>query len=402
MEKLDRQTQKIFSIIVYTSIMIPFLYAILSNPGNIYQLVALTSIFLASITTRLFIIYTDKKYEQFSKIMIFFDLAIVYWILLQDNTDITYVYLFVLIGDAILVHSSNYSFMVATLSFLTYAFSIYVKLGYPDINHYLFDMWKEVINFVLFYGIFYVARYQIDQRRTLQKTMEELDAKTSELSTAYEKLKNSSEELEKMTVIEERNRIAREIHDTVGHTLTTVLVEIEAGKRLIGRNDDLSREKLELAQQQVRNGLNSIRTSVRVLKKGGDVLDILPSIYSLIEDTIKHTDVQIECNIEEQLEIPEIIGKAIYRFLQEGLTNGIKHGRADYFKVDICKMNDDIYFRLCDNGRGANHIVDGFGLSSMKERVEKLDGNIEIKTEIENGFCIEIEIPYDNGGNEDD
>lgn len=401
MEKLDKQTQKIFSIIVYTSIMIPFLYAIFSNIDNIYQLVALTAIFLSSITTRLFIVYTDQKYEQFSKIMIFFDLAIVYWILLQDKTDITYIYLFVLIGDAILVHSSNYSFMVAVLSFLTYAFSIYVKLDYPEIKTFLFDMSKEVVNFVLFYGIFYVARYQIDQRRTLQTTMEELDVKTKELSTAYEKLKHSSEELEEMTVIEERNRIAREIHDTVGHTLTTVLVEIEAGKRLIGRNNELSKEKLELAQEQVRKGLNSIRTSVRVLKKGGDVLDILPSIYSLIEDTIKHTEVEIECNIDENLEISEIIGKALYRFLQEGLTNGIKHGCADKFKLNIYRNDTDILFELLDNGIGAEKIVDGFGLSSMRERVEKLDGNIEFDTKIDIGFGIKIKIPYDGGMDDD-
>lgn len=395
MQKLDHQTSKIFSIIIYISIIIPFLYALASTPDNIYRLVALTAIFLASITMRLFIFYTDDKYTQFSKIMIFFDLAIVYWILLHDESGISYVYLFVLIGDSILVHSSNYSFTVAVLSFLTFVFSIYVRQGYPPIEKYLFEMWKDVINFVLFYGIFYVARYQIDQRKTLQNTMDKLDEKTNQLVKAYEKLKHSSEELEEMTIVQERNRIAREIHDTVGHTLTTVLVEIEAGKRLIGRKDDVAKEKLELAQGQVRKGLNSIRESVRVLKKGEDVLDIVPSLISLIEETKLHTEVGITLEVEENILIPDIIGKAVYRFLQEGLTNGIKHGYATEFIFKLKRVNQELYFYLFDNGIGSNEIIDGFGLSAMKERLEKLDGRLKITTKKDNGFCIEIYIPYD-------
>jgi len=393
MEKLDKQTLKVFSIIIYISIIIPFLYALASNPDNIYRLTALTSIFLASLTIRLFIIYTDERYSQFSKIMIFFDLALVYWILLYDKSDVTYVYLFVLIGDAILVHSSNYSFTVAVLSFLTFAFSIYVKTGYPPVQKYIFEMWKEVINFILFYGIFYVARYQIDQRNKLQTTMNELDSKTKQLIKAYDKLKHSSEELEELTIMEERTRIAREIHDTVGHTLTTVLVEIEAGKRLIGKKDDVAKEKLELAQGQVRKGLNSIRSSVRVLKKGEDVLDIVPSLISLIEETELHTEVNIAKNIDENLSIPDVIGKTLYRFLQEGLTNGIKHGKATDFVFNLNRQGEVIKFYLCDNGCGNNEIIDGFGLSTMRERVEKLDGDLEIITNKDQGFCIKINIP---------
>lgn len=396
MGKIDKNTLKVLTIVLYLSIIIPFLYIVTTGSYTVNKIVLVISIFIASTSVRLFIMYPNPKYHQMSKIMLLIDLALIYWILLMDISGVSYLFLFVIIGDAVLVHDGPFSAGIAVLTYLTYAFTLYVQQGYPDMLVFVMELFKNSLIFITYYGILFIAKYQIEQRNKLQLTMEDLDRKTRELTRAYEKLKHSSEELEEMTIIEERNRIAREIHDTVGHTLTTVLVEIEAGKRLIDKNNDLAKEKLELAQGQVRNGLDNIRGSVRMLKKGEDVLDFIPSIISLINETMKHTEVQIEYEIEEGIEIPQTIGKSLYRILQEGITNGIKHGKATTFYLKIHTIQGengrDIQLILKDNGIGTDSIIESFGLISIRERISKFGGNVVFYSEKGKGFTMEIEL----------
>ena len=396
MGKIDKNTLKVLTIVLYLSIIIPFLYIVTTGSYTVNKIVLVISIFIASTSVRLFIMYPNPKYHQMSKIMLLIDLALIYWILLMDISGVSYLFLFVIIGDAVLVHDGPFSAGIAVLTYLTYAFTLYVQQGYPDMWVFVMELFKNSLIFITYYGILFIAKYQIEQRNKLQLTMEDLDRKTRELTRAYEKLKHSSEELEEMTIIEERNRIAREIHDTVGHTLTTVLVEIEAGKRLIDKNNDLAKEKLELAQGQVRNGLDNIRGSVRMLKKGEDVLDFIPSIISLINETMKHTEVQIEYEIEEGIEIPQTIGKSLYRILQEGITNGIKHGKATtfYLKINTIQGENgrDIQLILKDNGIGTDSIIESFGLISIRERISKFGGNVVFYSEKGKGFTMEIEL----------
>jgi signal transduction histidine kinase len=136
-------------------------------------------------------------------------------------------------------------------------------------------------------------RYQIQQKEYLRQVMIELKIKTKELEKTYQKLKETSMELEDITVLRERNRIAREIHDTVGHTLTTVLLELEAGERLIPIDIAMAIAKMKLAKSQIRKGLNDIRASVKTLNSGNEMLDFIFSIKSLIHETMLHGDIYI-------------------------------------------------------------------------------------------------------------
>jgi signal transduction histidine kinase len=196
-----------------------------------------------------------------------------------------------------------------------------------------------------------------------------------------------------MTILKERNRIAREIHDTVGHTLTTVLVEIEAGERLVVVNPELSVEKIKLAKGQVRKGLNDIRTSVRMLQSGKEILDFETSLKLLIEETTKYGEVFIKYNIEKLPELSEDIKTTIYRALQEGLTNGIKHGKSTAFVFRLNFENGNLKFLLQDNGIGTDKIINSFGLMVMEERTRELGGIFNLTSKSGEGFEINISIP---------
>ncbi|MEK5399906.1 AAA family ATPase [Paenibacillus sp. FSL K6-2859] len=239
----------------------------------------------------------------------------------------------------------------------------------------------SIANAKLYSGIQYLKKNLEDQvierTRSLERSMRETSAALAEA-----------------TVFEERNRIAQEIHDIVGHTLTSTILQIEAGKRLLHKKDiDSGFQRLAEAQDLVRHSLNEIRGSVHMLKEDR-YSDLTVMLKQLIRDTERNTGVVIHAVIYD---LPEAMStaykKALYHALQEGLTNGIRHGKSTQFHFSLESVGANLQFRLKDSGLGASPIVMGFGLRTMKERVEQLGGSLSIDSEMNEGCLLEIDLP---------
>jgi signal transduction histidine kinase len=231
------------------------------------------------------------------------------------------------------------------------------------------------------------------QTEIVEEALKDITLKKLETENLYNNLKEAYEKVEMITLLRERNKISREIHDTVGHTLTTVLVELEAGKRLLNKDIDLASEKLNLAQEQVRKGLNDIRSSVRMLEKGEAIMDFYGSLEALIKETQLHSEVVIKKQVDTKLQLSKEVQAVILSAITEGLTNGIRHGRSTAFVISLYKKGETLKFSLQDNGIGSGTLNLGFGLRAMRDRVRELDGSFNIYSEKEEGFEIEISIP---------
>ena len=228
------------------------------------------------------------------------------------------------------------------------------------------------------------------QLQRLNVTLEDkVKERTAELA---EFQKETAEALMEQSRLQERNRIAREIHDTVGHTLTSVLIQIEAGKRLLAKSSDLALEKLELSLNQVRKGLNEVRKSVRLLGESGSQDEML-HIEEFLQEIMKNTGISVKYHISEELKLNPAQRHVIYRALQEGITNGVRHGGSRSFKFSITENNDALKFILKDFGKGTNEVRFGFGLKSMQERVRELDGALEVRSQAGEGWSIIITVP---------
>ncbi|MEK4353853.1 AAA family ATPase [Paenibacillus sp. FSL R5-0475] len=245
----------------------------------------------------------------------------------------------------------------------------------------------SIANAKLYSGIQYLKKNLEDQvverTRSLERSMRETSAALAEA-----------------TVFEERNRIAQEIHDIVGHTLTSTILQIEAGKRLLQKKDiDSGFQRLVEAQDLVRHSLNEIRGSVHMLKED-KYSDLTVMLKQLIRDTERNAGVVVHAIIYD---LPEAMStaykKAIYHALQEGLTNGIRHGKSTEFHFSLESVGANLQFRLKDRGSGDSHIVMGFGLRTMKERVEQLGGSLSIDSEMNEGCLLEIDLPMRRVGN---
>lgn len=230
----------------------------------------------------------------------------------------------------------------------------------------------------------------------LQELNTNLEGKVLERTRKLEQSqKEIATALAERSILEERTRIAREVHDTVGHTLTSVNMQIEAGKRLIKKDTILAVEKLEQSQEQIRLGLNNIRKSLHMLKEGDLREEFIPTLELFIQETIENTGITIMYDISYKSILSPSQRYILYRALQEGITNGLRHGRSNYFEFTLKQEGNEIVFILKDRGIGAENIKFGFGLTSMRDRVLEFSGKFEIISKQDEGFTIIIKIPID-------
>lgn len=221
--------------------------------------------------------------------------------------------------------------------------------------------------------------------------------RTGELEHANRQLIDSMHEtaqaLAEVSVLEERNLIAHDMHDQVGHTLTAAMIQIEAARLLLEGNPTQAAAKLETAHASVREGLDQVRRTVRMLKTVEEQEALLPAMHRLIRRIEEQTDVSVAYAIAPLPPLSEELGATLYRALQEGLTNGIRHGECSKFSFQLSVGDDSLRFRLANDGRVYEGSPYGFGLSAMRERVERLGGTFAIRANGESGCMLAIDVP---------
>ena len=394
---LGTKYQKIISTIIpFSALLISILIA-LNNRNTMVPLVILTLLVTVFFSIYSFLVcnFVQKKLGE---ILILITILIVFYINYIDTSNFSQIYFYLIVSSVIIFRFNKYCFIYMSIGYLSLILTIYLKYtrwNYFDFFYLFPNIIENSFYFIFIIGMIYIAGYQTNQSQVLSRTMNELKMKSNELEEVNNKLQETMKSLEEMTVLRERNRIAREIHDTIGHTLTTVSIEIEAGKRLAEKDLNLALEKLELAQEQVRKGLNDIRSSVRMLKDGNGVLSFIPSVKTLISETELHAGVTVRATFSQLPLLNSEQEKVLYRAIQEGLTNGIRHGKCTEFTLQLKYINNRIIIILMDNGKGCDNITLGFGLAAMKERVEELKGNFSVKSSLGNGCSLKVDIPIE-------
>ena len=223
-----------------------------------------------------------------------------------------------------------------------------------------------------------------------------LDRTTKELDESNRKLEKAYAMVAEVTALEERQRIAKEIHDTAGHSITTVIMQTEAAKLIIDQDAEEAKNKIVAANLQARHALEELRDSVHLLSGMTGNMTLKMLLEHIIQESMDGTGVKIRSQIEDLM-----VSDEKYRFLsnalKEGISNGLRHGKATAFWFELKEEDGEIFFLLSDNGAGFNgealHL--GFGLSAMRERARALGGDATFESEIEEGFEICITLPLE-------
>ncbi|MEG3860059.1 ATP-binding response regulator [Microcoleus sp. herbarium12] len=208
-------------------------------------------------------------------------------------------------------------------------------------------------------------------------------------------------QVEEMAIVQERNRIARDIHDSLGHALVALNLHMETALTMWNEQPDRAYPFLVKAKQLGSEALQAVRQSVSAMRD--DPLQgqgLTEAIAHLIQEFYQTTGVQPNCQIHLSGTLSQAVNIALYRIVQEGLTNICKYAKATAVEIQIESNPAGTFLKLEDNGKGfqMGESRSGFGLQGMQERVTALGGSLEITSARDRGCCINAYFPVMGNG----
>lgn len=223
----------------------------------------------------------------------------------------------------------------------------------------------------------------------------EVERLAGELRAANRKLSALAVQAGDLATMQERNRLAREIHDGLGHYLTAINMQIQAGRAVLAKDPERTRAALDTAQTLTQDALADVRRSVSALRLAPtEQRPLLEAIAPLIQEN-RAAGIVTELTVTGQpRRLSAQADLTLYRAVQEALTNVRKHARAS--RVDIALDYSQIgqaRLAVSDNGIGGPTDSPGFGLQGLHERVQLVGGQMRLQSSPQQGFRLEVEAP---------
>jgi signal transduction histidine kinase len=270
-----------------------------------------------------------------------------------------------------------------------------VGLGFTVLSLTIFSMWMQ---------------HLISERYERNQLLEQLSDAHTELEEAHRKLAESAAQEQELAVLRERTRLAREMHDTLGHALVLISIKLEAAQRLRERDPERCDRELESTKEIARTTMNELRASIANLRS--PALEQEPACRAIsryAHEMARRSGLHVFYDLHPDIEgLPDQIEETLWKVGQEALTNVEKHARAQNVTLHISRKNGYITMRIQDDGIGfpqelcrlhANGEVtctspEGhYGLSGMFERVESVGGRIYLRPGQTQGTIVEVELP---------
>ena len=200
-------------------------------------------------------------------------------------------------------------------------------------------------------------------------------------------LRLSQDEVRRLATLAERERIGRDLHDLLGHTLSLVAIKSELARKLALRDAGAAQREMEEVERVARHALTEVRAAVTGMRRS-DLAAELVSARLMLEAS----GILFSCDVAEPLTLPHAVEAPLALVLREAVTNIHRHARATEARVEISNEEGALRMRISDNGCGglAAH---GNGVSGMRERVRALGGRLAIDSPARRGTTLEVAVP---------
>lgn len=280
--------------------------------------------------------------------------------------------------------------IVTLASYIKFIQLISIEMNQVNISNFVF---YAVIQILLITTIFIAKAYYSKSIKTKDLYRQLLDA--------YQKLDVYSHGIKILSAKEERTSIARDLHDTLGHELTGLIMQLELSKYNIDEgNDTLAHQYLDEGISNARNSLTRVREIVDTLKNSEKVVFAIQSLVELTSEFTKRTNIEVELNLNDDKTIAPEQLLILYRIIQEALTNTAKHSQSDIVKINISHLEEGISFTIEDmitkksifnKTKKIQKITKGNGLIGMEERISEVNGTISFYKYSGSNVCFLIE-----------
>jgi len=372
--ELSPSSQRLFRVALLGSMATPLAIVVLSlvrHPASLRKDRILLWLVAYAIFSLVFWL-TDRQREKFSRV----------WPALIVETAL------VLLMVNSICSGSEGALLVVVAGQLAPIFSLTVSLswvggqtllmGMVIRSHFSLEIALALSVSWLGFQVFTVLISQAATREAVARN--ELAKLNAELRATQQLLVDSSQ-------VAERLRIARELHDLVGHHLTGLSLNLEVASHL---TDGKARAHIQTAQSVTKLVLQDVREVVNALR-ADDRFDLGRAIRTLIKDIPKP---QIHLDVPEDLGIYDPVrAETILRCVQEIITNAVRHSGAQNLWIESVKTADAVEVRARDDGKGVKQLRVGNGLTGMRERIEQVGGDLEIESTPNTGFRLTARIP---------
>ncbi len=184
------------------------------------------------------------------------------------------------------------------------------------------------------------------------------------------KLLRAQEEIENLATVAERERIARDLHDVLGHTLSVIILKSELASKLMGRDSAEAEKEIREVEQISRQALSDVRDAIRGYRTRGLAAELVHA-----RSTLETAGLCVQCDAATAVTIPPVQESVLSLAVREAVTNVVRHARARNCSLRLEQQNGSCRLEIQDDGRGGSH-VEGNGLRGMRERVEMLGGRL--------------------------
>jgi signal transduction histidine kinase len=244
-------------------------------------------------------------------------------------------------------------------------------------------------------GIFIIVGWIENRLVTLLRTQQD------ELRQANRKLRKYALSAEKLAQTQERNRLARELHDTLAHTLSSSAVQLEAIKVLFDRDPDQARDMISQTLENTKDGLVETRRALADLRSSElESFGLNQAIRNMANSAAQRGGFNIKFSMDKDLDmLPEDITHCLYRTAQESLENILRHANASTVSISLVSEENKVNLVIKDNGTGFQESdiqKEHFGIRGMRERVEMLGGELTIDSDPGSGTNVLVELVREN------
>lgn len=299
-------------------------------------------------------------------------------ILLRGSSGELALILFPLAGQSALLLPLPWMITVCVLIYFTMVIPLILR-----------SRWVDAIAIAVIYGtgIVFVLVFT-------RVAASEREART-ELAEANQQLLDHTSQVEELAKTKERNRLAREIHDSLGHYLTVVNVQIGAARTVLEQDRPRALDHLSKAQALTQEGLAEVRHSVAALRASPTESRPLPEALAKLVEQWNTAGLVAKLSVSGAIRpLSPQINLTVYRATQEALTNVAKHAEASGVDVHLnYRLDGGVHLSVRDDGVGSDNSEGGFGLLGVRERVQLLNGLVQVSTSVGRGFTLEVEIP---------
>ncbi|TCT12284.1 signal transduction histidine kinase [Natranaerovirga pectinivora] len=382
--------RKLFLIIRYIAIFFMILSITLNEQNTIG--------YGAVIFILVFIINGQVRFNYLSKRVFilgsfFIELLILYYCYKEYGGIIIYYYLPTVIDTAyLLCKPLNYSvYFLGSVSIVLQG----LRSSRP-LNHETFLI-GGVLVLILLLSEFIKGEYQ--EKVKAQTVYDQLRISEDKLKKAYLDLEEYASSIEELTLLKERNRISRDIHDSVGHSLSTIIIQLGAIEKLANESQTSIKNMSENLREFAKKSLEEVRVAVRELKpKDYDQYEGILGVEELIKNFKKLSGVDVRLKVSKNTwKLSSDQFGVVYRIVQEFLSNSIRHGKAKVIDVFMNFREDKLIMVLKDNGIGTDTVKAGMGLKGIQERLMEIGGDVEYSSQTGKGFYMKIDIDRAGG-----